>query len=212
MKIIEITGVAGVGKSYILKALLKDKYVVSDVDILRRYSVSDIYLIYLFFRLKGSIKIFKTILNIARELNMSLLDKLNFIRNTVKKVGKNVYLSNIEFIDNRVVLVDEGISHLYQNVVTPKRQNNLKILILLNKFISMVEKQFPAEVIVVKASVPTIMERLKQRGHKRLKKGEIELFIKNSEKNLSVVYKVFNNVRTITNEDDLELIQGVTNV
>ncbi|HHB94887.1 MAG TPA: hypothetical protein ENK88_07055, partial [Campylobacterales bacterium] len=163
MKIIEITGVAGVGKSYILNKLLeKKKYTISDMEIINKYHILDIYLVYLFFRTKNSLKLFRIILNITKELNMSLLDKINFIRNTIKKVGKQSYLSNINFVDNRVVLVDEGISHIYQNIVTGKTQNNLKILILINEFISLVK--LPDEVIVIDAPTPIIINRLKERG------------------------------------------------
>ncbi len=205
MKIIEVTGIAGVGKSYILDILIKDKYVISDMELIKKYYITDIYLYYLFFRYQNSLKILRVILDITKELNMSLLDKLNFIRNTIKKIAKNYYLSNIDFIDNRVVLVDEGISHIYQNVVTTKTQNNLKILILVNKLISLI-KELPTKVIVVDAYTPTIIKRLKSRGHRRLKNiEEMELFVKNSKKNLSVISKIFPNVKMIVNEDGIDL-------
>jgi broad-specificity NMP kinase len=205
MKIIEITGTAGVGKSYVLNILTRDKYVVSDMELIQKYHIYEIYLFYLFFKSKNSFKLLKVILEITKELNMSLFDKINFIRNTIKKIGKNHYLSNINFIDNRIVLVDEGISHIYQNVITTKTQNNLKILILLNKFISLIDK-LPDEVIVVDAYTPTIIKRLKSRGHKRLKDvKEIELFVKNSKRNLSVIPKIFSNVQMIINEDGVNL-------
>ena len=200
MKIVEITGVAGAGKSHILKELLKNRYTISDEEIIKRYRIREIYLIYLFFKSKNSFKILRVLFKIAKELNMSLYDKLNFIRNSIKKIGKNRYFANINFIDDRVVFVDEGVSHIYQNIVTTKVQNNLKILILLNDFISLIDK--PDEVIIVDASIETIVDRLKKRGHRRLKSvEEIELFVKNSKKNLSIIEKKFNNTRTIINEN-----------
>lgn len=219
MRIVEITGVAGVGKSYILDMLTKKRYIVSDIELLKKYNVTDIYLLYLFFRYKNFLKILRVILDITKELNMSILDKLNFIRNTIKKIAKNYYLSNIDFIDERVVLVDEGISHIYQNVVTTKTQNNLKILILLKKLISLIDKnEIPSKIIVVDAYTPTIIERLKGRGHNRLKdSNEMEIFVKNSKKNLSVISKNFPNVKMIINEngmdlDNLELIKRAKDV
>ncbi len=200
MKIVEITGVAGAGKSHILKELLKNRYTISDEEIIKRYRIREIYLIYLFFKSKNAFKILRVLFKIAKELNMSLYDKLNFIRNSIKKIGKNRYFANINFIDDRVVFVDEGVSHIYQNIVTTKVQNNLKILILLNDFISLIDK--PDEVIIVDASIETIVDRLKKRGHRRLKSvEEIELFVKNSKKNLSIIEKKFNNTRTIINEN-----------
>lgn len=200
MKIIEITGVSGAGKSHILETLLKDKYRISDEQIIKRYNIREIYLIYLFFKSKNAFAILKILFKIAKELNMPLYEKLNFIRNSIKKIGKNRYFANINFIDDRAVLVDEGISHIYQNIVTTKVQNNLKILILLNEFISLVDK--PDEVIIVDASIKTIVNRLKKRGHKRIKDSDdIELFVKNSKKNLSIIDKKFNNTKIIFNEN-----------
>ena len=204
MKIIEITGVAGAGKSHILKTLLKDRYTISDEQIIKRYHIREIYLIYLFFKSKNAFKILKVLFKISKELNMSLYDKFNFLRNSIKKIGKNYYFKSINFIDDRVVFVDEGISHIYQNIVTTKVQNNLKILILLNEFISLIDK--PDEVIIVDAPTKTIVERLKRRGHKRLRDSDdIELFVKNSKKNLSIIDKKFNKTRTILNEDREEI-------
>jgi deoxyadenosine/deoxycytidine kinase len=199
MRIIEITGIAGVGKSYILNRLLKNNNSVSDMELIKKYHITDIYMVYLFFKTQNSSKLLRVILDITKELNMSLLDRINFIRNTIKKIGKQSYLSNIDFIDDRVVLVDEGISHIYQNIVTAKTQNNLKILILLNKFISLVK--LPDEVIVIDAPTPIIIQRLTERGHKRVvKHKDIEYFVKSSKKNLSIIYKNFPKVRTIINK------------
>ncbi len=200
MKIVEITGVAGAGKSHILKTLLKDRYTISDDKIIKRYHIGDIYLIYLFFKSKNAFTILKVLFKIAKELNMSLYDKFNFIRNSIKKIGKNRYFANINFIDDRVVFVDEGVSHIYQNIITTKVQNNLKILILLNEFISLIDK--PDEVIIVDAPNKTIVDRLKRRGHKRLRDSDdIELFVKNSKKNLSIIDKKFNNTKVIFNNN-----------
>jgi len=199
MKIIEITGIAGVGKSHVLNKLLKNKNSISDMEIIKKYHITDIYLVYLFFKTKNSLELLRVILDITKELNMSLLDKINFVRNTIKKIGKQSYLSNIEFIDDRVVLIDEGISHIYQNVVTGKTQNNLKIFILLNKFISLVK--LPDKVIVVDAPTPIVIKRLENRGHKRLiNHKDIERFVESSKKNLSIVYKNFPKIKTIMNE------------
>jgi len=199
MKIIEITGIAGVGKSHILNKLLKNRKSISDMKLIKKYHITDIYLVYLFFKTENSLELLRVIKDITKELNMSLLDKINFVRNTIKKVGKHTYLSNIEFIDDRVVLVDEGISHIYQNVVTGKTQNNLKIFILLNKFISLVK--LPDKVIVVDAPTPIIINRLKNRGHKRLiNQKDIERFVESSKKSLSIVYKKFPKIKTIINE------------
>jgi dephospho-CoA kinase len=207
MRIIEITGVAGAGKSYILDKLIEDRYVVSDSELMNQYHIGGIYLFYLFLKETNNFKLLQTIFDIAKELNMSLFDRLNFIRNTVKKIGKNRYLSNIEFIDNRVVVIDEGISHIYQNVVTTKTQNNLKILILLNQLISLIDK-LPNRVIIVDAHSSTIIRRLKNRGHRRLnsvEEREIEIFVEKSKKNLSVVPKVFKDIKVVINEVGLDL-------
>jgi len=198
MKTIEITGIAGVGKSYVMKNLLNNRGVISDKELIKRYHITDIYLLYKFFRTPNSLQLLKLIIDISKELNMSILNKINFIRNTIKKIGKQNYFSKIEFVDGRVVLVDEGISHLYQNVVTGKTQNNLKIFILLNKLLSLVK--LPDRVIVVDAPKEVIVERLKERGHKRVSKHDIEHFVDISKKNLSIVYKRFPNIKTVINK------------
>jgi len=48
MKIIEITGIAGVGKSYILNRLLKNNNSVSDMELIKN-TISQIYIWYICF-------------------------------------------------------------------------------------------------------------------------------------------------------------------
>jgi dephospho-CoA kinase len=199
MKIYEVTGIAGVGKSHIIeKIVVQQESIVLDVDIVNRYKLRDIYLIYLFFKIDNSFRLFKILLKIALKLNMKLYDKINFIRNSIKKIGKNYFLTYY-YNENNIIIVDEGISHIYQTIITPSKQDDSCILSLVDTLLSMLE--FSHNIIVVDASSKTIYNRLKSRGHNRLKsENDINFFIKKSKENLLVMKKQFIDTINIINE------------
>jgi thymidylate kinase len=190
MRIIEITGISGVGKSYVLEILRKEQDIILDTEIVKNYLINDIYLFYYFFKNYSSIKNFTLLIKISLELNMTIYYKLNFIRNSIKQIGKN-YLFYSKYKDDKTILVDEGISHLYQNIATPKEQNESYIFKLLDELMS--NLNFSNEIIIVEASSKTVYNRLKNRGHKRIKnnKEEIALFIENSKKSIEEMKKKF---------------------
>ena len=190
MKIIEVTGISGVGKSYTLDMLKEKKNAVLDTDIVNDYRINDVHLFYYFFKNRFSIRSFKLIVEIALTLNMTLYYRLNFIRNSIKQIGKN-YFFICRYKGDKVILVDEGISHLYQNIVIPNNQNESYIFNLLDKLMS--NLNFSNEIIIVEASSKMIFNRLKNRGHKRIndKEEEIQLFIKNSQNAIREMKKKF---------------------
>ncbi len=202
-RVIEVTGVAGVGKSYIINKLMKKSdNIVLDIEIIDKYNLNDFYLFYLFFKVKNSFKIIKLIIKIAYELNMPLYNRVNFVRNSIKKVAKEYFLTHI-YNEDRIVLVDEGISHLYQNIITTNRQNNPYILSLVNQIIS--NMRLSLEVVIVDASSDIIIKRLHQRGHGRVKNlEEIKTFVKQSKQNLIEMKKRFINSIEISNEKSID--------
>ena len=202
-RVIEVTGVAGVGKSHIIDKLIKKRdNILLDTEIVQRYNLTDSYMFYLFFKVDNSFRILILILKIAYELNMRFYDKINFIRNSIKKVAKDYFLRDI-YSENRIVLVDEGISHLYQNIVGVKKQNDLYILLLVDKLIS--NLTFSNEILIVNASSQTVIKRLYERGHERLNSlEEITTFVQKSRQNLSKMKKKFSNIMQIFNEDKIK--------
>jgi len=200
-KIIEVTGVAGVGKSFIIERLLQQNpNTIVDSELIKRYKLNDLALFRRFFKLKNSFDNLVTILKISMLLNMGLFDRLNFIRNSIKKLGKYYFLK-YEFDEDRIVLVDEGVSHLYQNVVSPKPQNDRKITQLIDRLLFSIN--FALDIIVVDAPFETIYNRLKIRGHKRVNSRNIVPFIRKSKEQLSKLKRRFPKIVEISNIDNV---------
>jgi len=57
-RVIEVTGVAGVGKSHIIDKLIKKRdNILLDTEIVQRYNLTDSYMFYLFFKVDNSFRI-----------------------------------------------------------------------------------------------------------------------------------------------------------
>jgi len=197
-KIIEITGVAGVGKSFTIEQLLKQNpNTLLDTQIIKKYNLNDISLLFLFFKSNRS---FKNLLNILKlstlVKNMGLFNRLNLIRNSIKKIGKDYFL-RYKFKEDKIILVDEGISHLYQNIISPRGKNSKKAIRVVDKIISNIN--FSSDIIVVDAPFEIIYKRLKSRGHKRVPKDKLAPFIKNSKEQIVRLKRRFPKVVEILN-------------
>jgi len=186
VQVVEITGIAGSGKSYILSQL-------KGLNIIEHSHLNDFKLFYLFFQCKSSSKILRIIFNIAFKLDFSFYDKLNFIRNSIKKVGKNYYYKKVQKSSDSLVVVDEGISHLYQNIVSVHSSKlNKDLTSLIDSLIDLVDK--PDKIIIIMSSQEKVLTRLKQRGHKRVTNNiELYEFTKNSLENMEICKKYFQN-------------------
>lgn len=201
MRVVEVTGIAGVGKSYIISQLNQSKEIILDSTVMQEHHLNDVKLGLFFFKSKNSFKMLKIIVQIAIGLRRGLFHKVNFIRNSIKKIGKNYFL--IHDKKNHLILVDEGISHLYQNVIACN-QNDTKSIQLIDRLVSL--SNFSNRVVIVDAPQEVIFKRLKNRGHKRLERDdEILQFIKNSKINLEMIKNHFKEVITIQNETNIDL-------
>ena len=202
MKIVEVTGIAGVGKSYVIALLSKKGNFIFDNEIIKKYNLNDFKLLIYFFKNKKSLYLFNAILRVAFLLKVPLFNKINFIRNSIKKLGKNYFITSCLPRNNELtIIVDEGVSHLYQNVVSHKKQNNQKLCRLINEIIE--ESNVSHEIIVVTAKDKDVFERLQSRGHKRIKSEiEIDNFIKMGKNNIKALNKKFYKIIQIENNID----------
>jgi len=205
MKIIEITGIAGVGKSYIITLLSKREKYLLDKDIVNQYKLHDFKLLIYFFKNKKSLYIFNDIIKIAFLLKIPFFNKLNFIRNSIKKFGKNYFITQcLETQEECILIIDEGVSHLYQNVVSHRKQNSEQLCQLVDKIIEYAEIKH--QIVIVTAEDTTIYHRLQRRGHKRIKsEQEIENFIEMSKRNINALYKKFYTAIQIENNQQSNL-------
>ncbi len=88
-RVIEITGVAGVGKSYIIDKLAKqNRDILLDSELVDRYRLNDIRLLIEFFKIERPLDTLRDTIRLSILLDISLFNKLNFIRNTIKKIGE----------------------------------------------------------------------------------------------------------------------------
>lgn len=178
MFIIEVTGVSGSGKSYFLNALKKEKNFKYhfDSDLILKYGLNDLKLLYLFFKTKSSFKVLLLLIQVSFKLKFNLLDKLNFIRNSIKKIAKNHFFKSLEL--SEYVIVDEGVSHIYQNILNDTGINE-DALNLIDAIYFMLD--VPDKIVVIEADNVEVYKRLQNRGHKRINNNfDIIKFIKNS--------------------------------
>jgi len=205
MKIIEITGIAGVGKSYIINLLSKREHTLLDKEIIKKYKLNDFKLLIYFFKNKKSLDILSLTFQVAFSLKMPLFNKINFIRNTIKKFGKNYFITQrLEVKKNETIIIDEGISHLYQNIITQESSNQDKLLSLINKIIDLAEVSHA--IVIVKAKKDTVFKRLKERGHKRIMtEEEIMPFIQMGRDNIKELKAHFKHTIEIKNNNKTNL-------
>jgi len=206
MRVIEITGIAGVGKSYVLEQLNKKNNIILDTTLLKKYKLNDFKLGLLFFQQKKSLTQLWLSIQIAHKLKMPFFHKLNFIRNVIKKFGKNYFITHRLEELKLILIVDEGISHIYQNLITTQDDNDETVVMLVHKLMRTIELNH--EILIITAAYPTLFKRLFHRGHKRLNSTvEVEKFIKNSQEHIKQLEENFNHIIHITNEDHGDLEQ-----
>ncbi len=75
-RVIEITGVAGVGKSFIINRLVKqNSNIILDKDIIKRYRLNDLKLFILFFKNRRALSNLINIIRVSSLLKMSLFNE-----------------------------------------------------------------------------------------------------------------------------------------
>ncbi len=189
MKIIEVTGISGAGKSFIINQMKLDTNYKFDDDFFKKKTLNFKLILY-FLKANKAKHQFLIILHIAYLLDFDFFDKVNFIRNTVKKISKYYYLKN--YNSSETIVVDEGVTHIYQNVISHNKTNKA-LFSLVTKLINLnkIDKGV-AQIIIVDASNNIIRKRLISRGHRRIKdENSISSFIINSRASLEIIYLMF---------------------
>tara|TARA_Y100001970_G_scaffold294340_1_gene451021 strand:- start:3943 stop:4521 length:579 start_codon:yes stop_codon:yes gene_type:complete len=170
MNFIEITGQPCAGKtSFISGGILGDKEFKS-------YKQGNLIKTLNFFRgvLYLDLSRLQILLTWSFKEEVSFFFKLNIFRNAVSKFGVFSFLGNKSQNFSTLVLVDEGLSHL------PFLFLNTDTETILNLLREELEK---IQVIILKSpNYEVIQERLKSRGHKRLKFLPLSEFIKKNNK------------------------------
>ena len=165
MKFIEITGQPCTGKTSIIKngKLGKTSYL--------SYSQGTLIKIVNFFRGLFYLDFarLRMLFVWSFDEEASVFFKLNIFRNAVSKFGVYSYLSKKNTYISSFPLVDEGISHLPFLFLNTKTDH---ILNLIRKELETIQ------VIILKSpGLDVIKDRLKNRGHKRLRFLSLDTFI-----------------------------------
>jgi broad-specificity NMP kinase len=210
MKIVEITGISGVGKSYIISIISKNKNIVLDTTLIEKYHLHDLKLTFYFFKNKNSLQTLLYIIKSSFLLDLNILYKLNFIRNSIKKIGKDYFFKYKLQNKENIILVDEGIIHLFQNIVSCNKSNKQNILNIINKIIDL--SGFSNKIILVDATDNIIKKRLQKRGHTRLKNlKKINIFVENSRKNIIFLKKTYSTILIFNDQVDNKKIKDIIN-
>ena len=183
MVINELTGVPGVGKSFVSKVLAKNnKVVIGNESIyLALYlglpisklhcDISKMIMVLL------SLKHF--IILIFLNINIFSLSLIKIVYNISYKLTLRrvlIYVSN-EVNNDTILLVDEGPYHLpfnYLNISIPKSIKDIGYL------------GYNVKIILVESDKTKLVERLKVRGHWRVSDGNWDDFV---EENLKIYYE-----------------------
>lgn len=166
-RIIEIAGVVSGGKTTIAKKLLKQENVVEIEQLLPFWSIIKFIrpglvrnlLIEFFFVTFFNYKLLSKIKHLETYLNYKLgfINKINFKRSIVRKVGFCVMLLKSKWaIDDKDILIDEGLFQIIQNIID-KTNTSIK-----NEHIFELGYK-PDLLILVTGSVKTILTRCQSR-------------------------------------------------
>lgn len=198
--IVEFSGLPGSGKSTIYNELNKN---ISNVTFILNNKFNIINEIYLFiFFLLNIFKTYKYIylFKIVVKSENSLFDKFNIIRNIIKKISKFLIYKN----QKGVFVFDEGISHIVFNLFVDSSSRDINEKEIKKSFNIL---PLPDMLFMLSADKSLIIDRLKNRGHKRIKfddNTKVENFINKSftiqelikeefKKNIEVVEIINNN-------------------
>ncbi len=190
MKIIELTGLPGSGKSHICD---EAKYLEpADFElkvISKEGNFCKLFVILNNMVRKEVIKSIFILLKIVLEMNRSASDRFKFIFNGLYKICNQFRFHKT--IDCRiVVIVDEGLAHLFQNIVEDGPLNVYQF----HKVVRILNLMPSSDAIwVVDTPIDVVADRLVNRGHKRLDGNiDTETFLRNSRLSLLMLCHIKN--------------------
>lgn len=174
--IIEVSGIPGVGKSTVIKELIlrsNDKNLIFNFEefILNKRIIKcnnillfDIYIFSKFYLLKKKdILILKKSLQYIKKSDNTFFNKLNIIRNIVKKIIIYRYTIN----HKRTFVLDESVSHILFNLFVDNEKKYDKNII--EDFLKILPS--PNKILVIDAPDEVIKTRIIDRGlrgHRRI--------------------------------------------
>lgn len=182
--IIEITGEPGVGKTTLLQKiydkieckpiLFSDDLVLKHfklnfiVPVFFRRILTDILLFLIFLPHFRKYKAFLLyFLKRSKDINECKRFKINILRNIILKFGRFEFI--VKHFDQKIVLMDEGISHIPFNLIDYTGKRNIDLESIFAPLITVLSK---VKVIVLYQKLINIGHRLTHRGHKRIKQGK----------------------------------------
>jgi thymidylate kinase len=203
---VELTGCTSSGKSTLIKriihscedkgviALTDDQFVLEQVKLnwiknyfTRTILVDLITLTTCLLTIRSNLKIYGFIIEHVRKLpsSVGILEKLNIIRNSLKKLG-SVEIIKQRDSDKYIIFLDEGIVHtshyLFVNQTTkPSKRSVLNYLNLI---------PYPDAIISLKADEEVVIERTLMRRHRRIKNPTyltVKKFISNAISLFSII-------------------------
>ena len=207
--IVELTGLPGSGKSYILSKMkeveLKDLNLVTDIPFFLlgkctgargNWLIYELFLLSQFLRLKLSD--WRIVLESIRFLRMGsegFLTRCNILRNILKKLITYRLLEHT----SEIVIVDEGISHIPMSLFV-QRGLDIKEDEVIN-FITLLPNV--DKLIQVVASQEIVLSRVVQRGfsdHRRISINNIFSFLLKSRQVADIITREYNPQKIINEE------------
>ena len=178
MKIIEITGQPYSGKTYLFDKLQKkftDKNIIF-YNKKRKLFNRLLFFIFNFHKIKKTDHILiNNSISIIKNNNISLYWKILLIINTYEKIINYRCIEKKYFNTKKIIIVDEGLTHIPYNLTDYNKFDKRKLLITLN----LICKYDQINIILIN-NKKIRRDFLKKKYHKRLETTDIkkELFLK----------------------------------
>ena len=136
------------------------------IDLLRTMLVDGVALIACMVTIKRNLMFYRFTRRVLRQLPLSIFDKFYILRNVLRKLGKYEIIRSYG-TEEQIILVDEGVLQVAHNLfVHVTDQTAEAALYSLATFVRLAPQ--PDVIIYLRQPAALLIDRIMQRGHKRI--------------------------------------------
>jgi broad-specificity NMP kinase len=216
VKIIEISGVPGSGKTTFInniKKILPKGWSVFPIDspslpligkLINKIKIIFYLFIFLLFEPRFSYQIIIYISDALKNISETTYTKFYLFINILFKIGHAYFIN--KFNNKNGIIIDEGLSHIPFNFLSYNSNHINSDWIELMSFLKKLTKNI--NLVIINTNKEEVKKRITNRGHKRLNKGiELNTFI---EMNFTLIKMIEDNSYSFFKTLDMVNSENIT--